>query len=116
MKSIAFLSHKGGVGKTSIALNVGVALAQKGNRICLLDNDFFGPSLSTFITPSVKWLNEYLTQKLAPEEFLQEVSCRDIFQNNTLLPIFVQLPAGMQLIVPFRLPNRKKSFELTYRR
>lgn len=74
MKSIAFLSHKGGVGKTSIALNVGVALAQQGYRICLLDNDFFGPSLSTFIDPSVKWLNEYLTQEIPPKDILQDVS------------------------------------------
>lgn len=74
MKTLAFLSHKGGVGKTSVALNVAVALTQQGKRVCLLDNDFFGPSLCTFIDPSVKWLNQYLWKNLKPEEILQDVT------------------------------------------
>ncbi len=36
-KTVAFCSGKGGVGKSVLALNVGVALAQQGCRVCLLD-------------------------------------------------------------------------------
>lgn len=74
MKSIAFLSHKGGVGKTSIALNAAVYLALSGKNVCLLDHDFFGPSLSTFVKPSVSWLNEFLMEDKKVEEVLQNQS------------------------------------------
>jgi len=36
---------KGGVGKSTIALNVACALAKAGERVGLLDADFYGPSL-----------------------------------------------------------------------
>ena len=74
MKSIAFLSHKGGVGKTSIALNMAVYLALKGKNVCILDTDFFGPSLSTFVKPKVKWLNNYLVGDSEIGEVLQDLS------------------------------------------
>ncbi len=34
---VAFTSGKGGVGKSNLALNVAVAMAQSGTRVCLLD-------------------------------------------------------------------------------
>jgi flagellar biosynthesis protein FlhG len=34
---VTFISGKGGVGKSNLALNVGVAIAQSGMRVCLLD-------------------------------------------------------------------------------
>lgn len=37
--AIAVTSGKGGVGKTNIAVNLGVALARLGRRVCLLDAD-----------------------------------------------------------------------------
>jgi len=74
MRSIAFLSHKGGVGKTSIALNTAVLLSAQGKNVCLIDHDFFGPSLSTFIKPQVKWLNEYLLGEVKIENVLQDLS------------------------------------------
>lgn len=39
MKVIALVSGKGGVGKTSIAANLAVALAQRGRRVVLIDLD-----------------------------------------------------------------------------
>ncbi len=39
-RSIAVTSGKGGVGKTNIALNLGLALADTGNRVALLDADW----------------------------------------------------------------------------
>jgi chromosome partitioning protein len=39
MRSIAYLSEKGGVGKTTLAINVAVGLARAGQRVLLLDSD-----------------------------------------------------------------------------
>lgn len=65
---IMVLSGKGGVGKSSIAVNTAVALKNKGYKVGLLDIDLHGPSIPHMLGLQNETLNADKDNKLIPVE------------------------------------------------
>jgi chromosome partitioning protein len=83
MRSIAVINHKGGVGKTTIASNLGHALALAGHRVTLVDLDPQGhltASLGIFRRPA-----RGLAELMLGEASLDQVAIRSR-ERLTLIP------------------------------
>lgn len=64
---IAVASGKGGVGKSTVAVNIASALAKKGERVGLMDTDIYGPSIPTMFNIHDR-PNITTQKKLVPHE------------------------------------------------
>jgi ATP-binding protein involved in chromosome partitioning len=62
--AVAIASGKGGVGKSTVAVNIAVILAQSGARVGLLDADIYGPNIPTMM--GVSQLPPAKKDKLTP--------------------------------------------------
>jgi ATP-binding protein involved in chromosome partitioning len=65
---VAVASGKGGVGKSTVAVNLAVALAQKGLQVGLLDADIYGPNVPMMMGRNEAQLTSTENQKIRPIE------------------------------------------------
>ncbi|MFX0016044.1 MAG: ParA family protein [Promethearchaeota archaeon] len=96
LKTLSIMSHKGGVGKTSIAVNIAVYLAKTGKNVCLLENDFQGPSLNTWWKPEVTWINHYLLDSASINDCLQNISPKLNLPGKLLVGFADPTPESIQ--------------------
>jgi chromosome partitioning protein len=94
---IALAMQKGGVGKTTTTLNLGVALAERGRRVLLIDAD-----------PQAN-----LTQGLGVDPSTLEYSVYEVLLNPERGTSFATIPTGAQVdLVPSSLELAGAELEL----
>lgn len=102
MKVISIHSHKGGAGKTTVALFLAKALAQKGQKVCVIDLDFVGSGIELALDvdkEKKKTLNDYLVDKKFKNTEIDKLL--SVYQDNEVQDNFY--------IILNKSPQEKKS-------
>lgn len=86
---VAVSSCKGGVGKSTVSVNLAFAMSQLGLKVGIFDADLYGPSLPTMISPESARLyqDEDDASKIKPIEFsgVKAMSYGFAAQNKTAI-------------------------------
>jgi len=118
MRSIAVLNQKGGVGKTTTAVNLAAALAERGERVCLLDLDpqaHASLHLGLALADDDRSIYDVLTGSVQVAEICQLIS-----PNLWLIPSHLNLAAaemelanevGRELILRDQLASETDRFD-----
>lgn len=106
-KSIGILSLKGGVGKTSVVVSLGDALASFGKKVLLVDGNFSAPNLGlhlNIIDPEIT-LHDVLNRTSSINDSISNLENFDVIPSK----IFTNMK-----INPFDLRDKLKSLKKKY--
>lgn len=96
-------SGKGGVGKSTVAANLGLALAEKGKQVGLIDVDIHGPNLAKMLGVEGKRMVAENDKKILPVPItknLKLVSMSFLLESPDL-PVIWRGPLKMKVIQQF---------------
>lgn len=100
---LLIFSGKGGVGKSTVATNLSLALAEKGMQVGLLDVDIHGPNLAKMLGVEGKRMGAVGKDRIMPVSItdkLKLVSMAFLLQNPDL-PVIWRGPLKMKAIQQF---------------
>jgi len=96
-------SGKGGVGKSTITANLGLALSERKLRVGLIDVDIHGPNLAKMLGVEGKRLQPSGENKILPLKITKNLSLVSVsfLLQNTDKPVIWRGPLKMKLIQQF---------------
>ena len=92
---IAIANQKGGVGKTTTAINLSACLAEKGQRVLVVDIDPQGNTTSGLGIAKDN-VDNTIYEVMLQEIDISDAICKDIFENLDIIPSNVNL-AGAEI-------------------
>ena len=90
MKIIAFVNQKGGVGKTTTAINLSACLAEKGQKVLAVDMDPQG-NMTSGLGVDKNNVENTVYDLIIGESSINEVIVRDVLENLDIIPTSIDL-------------------------
>ena len=116
MKIIAFVNQKGGVGKTTLSLNLASLLAEEGKRVLIIDNDSQANITNTFFNEE---FDETIYNVILKGQDLNKVIHKTSIENldvvvNSLASADINLLLSTEIAREMKLKNAVVKANLDY--